>query len=143
MTATGYKIHLVYNAVVKPSSVVYSNDAAATFKWDFTSIPVLIPDVALSAHFVIESSTAYSSTVAEIEDLLYGTESTDARLPSPSEIFEVFEKHSILRIIDNGDGSWTAIGPASAIVMLDSTTFQITWPSAVYIDAESYTIRSL
>jgi hypothetical protein len=78
-----------------------------------------------------------------LEDVLYGTDDESPRLPSPEEVFEIFEENAILRIIDNGDGTWTAIGPDSAIEMLDSETFEITWPSAVYIDADTYTISSL
>ena len=75
--------------------------------------------------------------------MLYGTNFTEPRMPSVSEIIEMFEAHSIMQIIDHGDGTWTAIGPESAIVMLDSTTFQITWPTAIYIDDVTYTISSL
>lgn len=147
MTPTGYKLHLVYNVLLGPSGFVYSQQDADSYSWGFTSLPIDIPEswygASKTAHLIIDGNVAYSSTVSAVEDALYGTESTDPFLPTPQEIFQIFENNSILQIIDNGDGTWTAIGPASAITMLDAITFQIDWPSAVFIDANSYTIHSL
>jgi len=92
---------------------------------------------------VVSADTAYSSAVSDLEDVLYGTATSDPHLPTPDEVLAIFEANSILQIIDNGDGTWTAIGPDDAITMLDANTFQIDWPSAVYIDANFYTIHSL
>ena len=141
-TADSYKIHLVYNVLVSPSAYVHRT-SVETYSWSFTSLPVDIPYAVKSAHLIIEAKTAYSWTIAALEDVLYGTDEAEASLPLPTEIFDIFEANSILQIIDNGDGTWTAIGPDDVITMLDSTTFQIDWPSAVYIDANSYTIHSL
>lgn len=142
MTSDSYKIHLVYNILVSPSAYVHRT-AVETYSWDFTSLPVDIPYAAKSAHLIIEAKTAYSWTLSALEDVLYGADEVEASLPLPNEIFSIFEANSILQIIDNGDGTWTAIGPDDVITMLDSTTFQIDWPSAVFIDANSYTIHSL
>jgi hypothetical protein len=143
MTATGYKLHLVYNVLLKPSSYVHKQAEVQTFNWDFSTTPVAVPQAKPTSHLVIDTSIAYSWTVEVLENILYGTDTESARLPLPEEIFEVFEENAILQIIDNGDGTWTAIGPDSVITMLDSDTFQIAWPSAVYIDADTYTISSL
>jgi hypothetical protein len=143
MTRDSYKLHVIYNILLAPSSFLHNQAAIKSYLWDFTTLPVDIPYAVRSAHLVIEANTAYSWTVAALEDVLYGTDEATPRLPSPNDIFSIFEENSILQIIDNGDGSWTAIGPDDVITMLDSTTFQIAWPSAVYIDADSYTIHSL
>lgn len=139
----GYKIHLVYNVVVSPTSFDYRQSDTDSFSWVFTTRPLPIPGVRLSAHLIIDTSKAYSWTVAVLEDILYGSETEAARLPLPEEVLDIFEANSILQVIDHGDGTFTVNGPNSAIQMLDTTTFQITWPSAVYIDAVSYTISSL
>jgi hypothetical protein len=48
-----------------------------------------------------------------------------------------------LIIINNGDGTWTAISNEDGIiVMTDASTFEITSDSAVYLDDDSYTIGS-
>jgi hypothetical protein len=66
-----------------------------------------------------------------------------ARLPTPEELLGIFERTALLQVVDNGDGTFTVTGPDEAIQMLDPTTFQIAWPSAVYLDAESYSLSSL
>lgn len=142
-SAVGHKIHLVYNLKIPRGEISYNQNEVGAFQWAFTTFPVLVPGAKSSAHLVVDTSQAYSSTVDALYDILYGTEAFDASLPSPEIVLDLFEENSILQIIDHGDGTWTAKGPDSVIQMLDSTTFQIDWPSAVYIDAETYTIHSL
>lgn len=137
------KIHIVYNVLLSPSQQLHTQKNPDLFSWDFSTLPISMPDNTLSSHIIIDTSIAYSSTIEHLENVLYGNDSENARLPTPEEIFDIFEEHSILRVIDHGDGTFTVEGPDSAIQMLDSTTFEITWPSAVYIDAVSYTIHSL
>lgn len=145
-TSFGYKIHLVYNAMASPSPMDYktiSDTADVTpFSWAVSTAPVKMGDTS-SAHMIIDTRVAYPWVIEELENLLYGTSDTEALFPSPSDILSMFENASILKIIDNGDGTWTATGPDSAIQMLDSHTFQISWPSAVYIDEHTYKISSL
>lgn len=143
MTKDHYRLHLVYNVFLAPAIFLNQQSVIEIYSWNFTTLPIDIPGIKRSAHLVIETEIAYSWTVQALEDILYGTEGNAPRLPLPDEIFDIFETNSILQIIDHGDGSWTAIGPDSAIIMLDATTFEITWPSAIFIDAESYAIHSL
>jgi hypothetical protein len=73
---------------------------------------------------------------------LYGVEGVDPRLPSGVEVINLFDLLALFRIIDNGDGTWTAIGPDSWFETIDSTTVDITTPSIEFMDEESYQIRS-
>lgn len=142
----GYKLHLVYNALVQPSGRAYSSLATSTdpenFAWDFTTTPMRLSGLRPTAHVVIDSTVTHAWTMTAIEDLLYGTGVANPRLPTPEELIELFESGTILRIIDHGDGTWTATGPDEAIQMLDATTFQISWPTAVYIDEVTFQISS-
>lgn len=138
-----YKIHLVYNAMLGPSGLLYQQANTTPFSWSFTTKPVTIPGAKISAHLIIDASKAYLWTVTALENLLYGSDSGLAHLPTPEEVLDIFEVNSILRVIDHGDGSFTVTGPDDAIQMLDATNFQITWPSAVIIDEVSYRISSL
>lgn len=142
-SGNGYKIHLVYNVTVIPPSFLYQMNQPDLFRWDFTTKPVHIPGAKPSAHLVIPTTDAYSWTVSALEEVLYGSESEDPRLPSPEEVLAIFEENSIVQVIDHGDGTFTVTGPDSVIQMLDLTTFQIDWPSVVYIDSETYQISSL
>lgn len=138
-----YYVHLIYNLEIPRGEISRGQSEAEPFRWSFSTLPVLVPGAMLSAHLVVDTSLAYSWTVDALFNILYGTEAADARLPTPSEVLEVFESNSILRITDHGDGTWSAEGPDSVVYMTDDTTFEINWPSAVYIDADTYTVHSL
>lgn len=144
----GHKIHLVYNALAMPSDVNNSTTSpdgldATPFSWGISTTPVPIPGAKPAAHLIIDTTIAYPEAIQAVEDVLYGSQDSEARLPDPEELLELFEQHAILTIIDHGDGTWTAIGPDEAITMLDADTFQISWPSAVYLDEDTYQISSL
>jgi len=137
------QIHIIYNCVARPSPLMHLHGEPGLYQWLLSTTPIPLPEGGAASHLIVDTSIAYSSAVSDLEDILYGTEISEARLPTPSEVFEVFEINSILRVVDNGDGTFTVTGPDDAIVMLDSTTFQITWPSAVFINSTTYTIHSL
>ena len=143
----GYKIHLVYNALASPTERSYKSlgesEEAILFSWGISTKPILIPGASVSSHLVVDTTKAHASTVAALEDILYGTEEILPTLPSPNAILDLFEANSILTVTDNGDGTFTVTGPDEAIQMLDPTTFQISWESAVVIDETSYRISSL
>jgi hypothetical protein len=93
---------------------------------------------------MVDAETAYSWTVSALEDILYGTDAVDSRLPLPTEIVALFEANSILRVTDHHDGTWTADTDEDGIIsMLDSESFEITWPSAIYTAPNTYKIGSL
>lgn len=90
----GYKLHLVYGALAAPSERAYEtiNDspAAITFSWDVTTTPVDVPGFKPSASMVIDSSKVDADALATLEDILYGTEGQDPRLPLPTEVLAQF-----------------------------------------------------
>lgn len=143
----GYKIHIVYNAQAVPAGIdrrsVSSESDAASIEWDIYTAPVSFGDNVRASRAIIDTNKAHSWTVDALEERLYGNDVLSGSLPDPFELLEIFEANSILRIDDNGDGTWTATGPDSVITFLDPTTFEIDWESAVYLDATTYEIRSL
>jgi hypothetical protein len=141
-TKTGYKIHLVYNVLTSVSRRSYTINETSPFSWDFATLPVKVPWHSPSAHLVIDSSAASSGAMVDLENILYGSDDAEGRLPLPDELFAIFDIHAILRVIDNGDGSFTVIGPSSMVKMLDATTFEIKSPTAIYIDDETYLLSS-
>lgn len=142
-TANGHQIHIVYNAVVSPSQNNYVYDENSTFQWTLTTRGMKGPGNIVVSHLVIDTSVAYPAAVEAFEDILYGTDATAPRIPDPFEAFDIFEANAILRIIDHGDGTWTAVGPDEAITVNPDGTFEIDWPSAVYISADTYKLSSL
>lgn len=142
-----YKIHLVYNASATPLEREYRTYQGgvdlSTFGWNYTTRPIALPGFRGSAHYIIDSTLTHKNTLAAIENLLYGSEDGPPQIPTPAEVVEIFEQGTTLRITDHGDGTWTAEGPDSAIKLFAEGLFEITWPSAIFIDETTYTISSL
>lgn len=146
----GYKIHIVYNALAKPSDKTYKtvddgSDIGA-FSWDISALPMPIPRFKPSSHLVIDTRFVYPWALQAFEDLIYGTDISEPSFPSLSDVLSMFNLNSILIITDHGDGTWTADtrpGYDYIIQMLDARTFQISWPSAVFQNADLYSIGSL
>lgn len=86
----GYKLHLIYGAVAAPSEKAYAtiNDSpeAITFSWEITTTPVEVAGFKPTASVTIDSTKVDSTKLKSLEDILYGSESKEARLPLPSEI---------------------------------------------------------
>lgn len=138
-----YRIHLVYNVVIPSSESSYHQQELNQLSWPFTTTPIAIPFARPSAHLILDSSVAYLWTVSDLEAILYGNEAEAPRLPTPQEVWDLVEANSLLLVVDHGDGTFTVTGPDEAITMLSATTFEITWPSVINIDADTYQISSL
>ena len=86
----GYKLHIVYGAQAAPSDKSYStvNDSpeAITFSWEISTTPVAVTGHKPTASLVIDSTKADAAKLAALEDILYGSASSNARLPLPDEI---------------------------------------------------------
>lgn len=90
----GYKLHLIYGALAAPSEKAYAtiNDSpeAITFSWELTTTPVNVTGHKPTASLVIDSTKADADKLAQLEVILFGSESEEARLPLPDEIAEIF-----------------------------------------------------
>lgn len=86
----GYKIHLIYGAMASPSERAYTsvNDSpeAMTLSWEITTTPVNVKGAKPTAHLEIDSTKVAADKLKSLEDILYGTESEEPRLPLPDEI---------------------------------------------------------
>lgn len=91
-TDHGYKLHLIYGCVASPSDKDYAtvNDSpeAIEFSWEVDTTPVDSGKAGVkpTASVVIDSTKVGSAALKAIEDALYGTENTEAYLPTPSEL---------------------------------------------------------
>ena len=92
----GYKIHLIYGALAAPSEKGYAtiNDSpeAITFSWEITTTPVNVTGFKPTASITIDSKKCDASKLAALETILYGSESTEARLPLPDEVAELMKQ---------------------------------------------------
>lgn len=93
-TAHGFKIHIIYGALAAPSEKAYAtvNDSpeAITFSWDISTTPAPVTGFKPTATMVIDSTVEDPDAVQALLDILYGTESVNARLPLPDEIIALF-----------------------------------------------------
>lgn len=91
----GYKLHLIYGAIAAPTEKAYQtvNDSpeAITFSWELTTTPVEVPGHKPTATLVIDSTKVEAAKLTQIEDLLYGSASGSAKLPTPAEIITILE----------------------------------------------------
>lgn len=82
----GYKIHILYNLTAIPQSKTYQSLSLeiepVEFEWQLTSVPEDIDNYRPTAHVIIDSRKIDEDILQDLEDILYGTESTTARLPS-------------------------------------------------------------
>jgi hypothetical protein len=89
-TSLGYKVHLVYNVLARTED--FSNDSIGDSSnvtprsWSVTAVPETATAFKPTSHFVVDSRRIDSGVLSAIEDVLYGTVSTDPRLPSIEEL---------------------------------------------------------
>lgn len=138
-----HKIHLLYNILAKQTKNTLVTNVETEFEWTFTTKPLVVPYFKPSSHFILDASIAYPQVVARIEEILYGDEVRTASLPHITELLDIFEEQSVLRIYDHGDGTWSAEGPDDIVAMISEDTFKIDWPSAVYLSTDTYSVHSL
>ena len=86
----GYKLHIIYGAMAAPSEKAYAtiNDSpeAITFSWELSTTPVSVDGFKPTASITIDSIKADPTKLKALENILYGSEEADARLPLPNEI---------------------------------------------------------
>lgn len=121
----GYKIHLVYNALATPSQntrdSISSDVEALTFAWDFTTrVDTKIPASPATplnslldsnrsnksslipfSHVSIDSTKTTIARLRYLENILYGSSSTEPRLPRLTELFTIFEGSYEALMIDS------------------------------------------
>jgi hypothetical protein len=142
----GYKLHLVYNALATPTEKTHTSLAAAanlsSFIWDISTLPNPIKGARPSAHLVIDSTVVWPGVMADLEAVLYGSASLSPNLPSIKELLAFFDTHALLKITDHGDGTFTAEGSDDIVRLIDATSFEISWPSAIYLDSITYQVST-
>lgn len=91
-----YKLHLVYGLTASPSEKSYAttNDSpeAITFSWECESVPVScskLSGVETTSELVIVSNEVKAANLAKLEAIIYGSDSEEARLPLPDEVYEI------------------------------------------------------
>jgi len=91
----GYKLHIWYGCKAAPSershSTVNDSPEPQNPSWTVSSTPIAVPGAKPSSVLTFNSTTTPAEKLKKIEDILYGTDDADARLPLPSEIIELLK----------------------------------------------------
>lgn len=131
------RLHIVYNVVVNDGdrawSTIDNKVDPSLFNWDIYASAVPIPGASPASHLSLEVTD--SDVFSDLEDILYGTDTTAPRLPDPAELVELYESATILRITYNGDGTYTATGPDDMVQLFSDGRFSITSPS-LFLDGQ-------
>lgn len=94
-TSYGYYIHIVYNSRAAVSershSTVNDSPEAETMSWECSTTPVEVDGLDKpTAHIKINSTTADKEKLKKLEETLYGSENSKAKLPTPAELITIF-----------------------------------------------------
>lgn len=85
-----YKLHIVYGCLASPAAkdhnTINESPEAMTFSWTITTTPVEVGGFKPTAHLIVDSRTADETKLANLLDLLYGGDSTEASLPDPATV---------------------------------------------------------
>jgi hypothetical protein len=145
----GYKIHILYNVIANPDTLSFetlkgSDVQPVEFSWSLSGTPPpIIEGFRPTVHISVDSTETPPDILAILESTLYGTDVSNASLPSLHDISEMFGYLGALLIINHEDGTWTAIDEADTyLTMLNNTTFQIDNADATYLDPVTYDISS-
>jgi hypothetical protein len=108
----GYKIHLVYNALAAPSqrtnATMSNSPEASSLSWSITTLPPSFTGYRPTAHLVIDSRSTPHMLLASIEEILYGGDAADARIPFPSELITLFASsaYPAMKAVMVADNVW-------------------------------------
>lgn len=85
-----YKVHVVYNAIAQISNfshgTITDNSNPVTHSWGITTFPVVVGQGRPTAHVIFDTRFNDTDTIVALEDILYGNDSDDPRLPSVTDL---------------------------------------------------------
>jgi hypothetical protein len=110
----GYKLHLVYNATAtptsKPRTTVAADGEPDLRSWTIDAVPVILEGYRPTAHFVLDSTETDPDALEAIEQMLYGTTTTDPELPSIADIYDYASFYMPMGVVaDPEDGLSTLV----------------------------------
>lgn len=90
----GYKIHLVWGCSASPSERAYGTISDSpepiTFSYEISTTPIILEGYNATSIATIDSTVANKEKMKTLEDMIWGTVETEAKLPMPSELLQLF-----------------------------------------------------
>lgn len=92
-TKAGYILNLIYGATASPAeetdTTVNDSPEAKTMSWECNTTPVEVKDCDPTSSLEIDSTKVDATKLKALEDILYGTEEKEPRLPLPDEVAQI------------------------------------------------------
>ena len=92
----GYKLHLLYNVLAAPGDFAAVSLAKSVtpqvFEWTLNAVPPLAVGIRPTAHISLNTRSIDPDLLSDIEDILYGTVSTDPEFPDLIFLLEMIEE---------------------------------------------------
>lgn len=93
-TDAGYKIHLAFGCKAgvaeKDHTTINENTEAGTMSYEVSTTKVNYPGFKPIAHVAINSMKVEAEKLKKLEDMIYGTESAEPKMPTLQEIATLF-----------------------------------------------------
>ena len=107
-TDWSYKVHVIYGCLASPSSVNYTtiNDSpeAIQLSWEVTTTPIKLDGMKPTSEMTFDGPTykkrGLMNVLHAIEDVLYGTETSEPAIPTPQQITEIYVYERYIRDSD-------------------------------------------
>lgn len=140
-----YDIHFLYNLTAQPSArnhaTLQNTIEPMDLSWDLESRFTTLPNNRNGAHLSIDTKTLDPLYLEILEDIIYGSSTSQPRLPTPEELYNIITGSEFM-VIERPNGRFIVSGPDDAISKFPDGTFTVTWSTAVYVDADTYRISS-
>lgn len=143
----GYKLHIIYNLVAIPTDKTYatvSNDPSLVeFEWEISAVPEEVPGFRPTAQIIIDSRDFDGWLLQKLEEMFYGTQAVNAALIPMPDLITYINEWARIKIIDNGDGTWTAITAREGMIEYDYDgwgSFRILGANAIFLTDDTFEI---
>lgn len=144
-TDAGYKLHVLYNVIAVPNDKTFTtitkDPSVTTFDWEIAAMAEEVPGFKPTAHISIDSRHIDPALLLEIETILYGDDENAPTLIPIIDFVNYLYFGYKYKIVDNGDGTWTATSPVEGLIEIDPDgSWTLNDANAVYLSADVYQI---
>lgn len=132
---SSYNLNFIYNATATPNPVprkTVSRDVdTVLFKWKLHTVPEEVLGFKPVSFLQINSASLNPFAIVELEEMLFGTTTSDPYFPTLDELVEFVKSYLALRVEVEG-GTWTASSRFSEVVEeLPDRMFKINYDTVI------------
>ena len=145
-SGTSYNLNFIYNATAAPSKVnrktISQNPEAIIFQWLLETVPEEVRGFKPVSFLQINSASFNPFALVELEEMLYGTATSDPYFPTIDEVVEFVKSYLALRVEVEGD-IWTASSRFPEVVEeLPDDMFRIDYDTVIDHGDGSFTMSN-